>query len=779
MHRKITLLALILFILPGVIAGNYTNVGADDFLLERGTFNSATDPLTDVSIVSKSLTDSKLTPLVGDLDNDGTNEIVVLDDDDIRIYQGNTLTVIDSFDYGDSSINLVGNMILYDIDGDEFLEIVFPMEQIEQIAVLGFNGTIQNESYIDLTGLSNHDSSNLNSGEMVLNCRDTNECLLVYGRRKFDVTATSNGLISARGFNSTDLTTNTITLETTSSVISQTACLPKIRHIEVADLENDGSSEYVFNYMHYLGAGNDADTYTLYAIEQSGNTISTKSGFPVDDTSASGVNDPSGTVGCSGGEQVGQYFSPPISFNIDPNSPTQLEIMYARMNDVDQYDILDYNSDGSLLDTHPAGIDSGAGSLISNVFKATAIPNSDEYDICVIGFDDNAGEITMVCGSKSRSSGTFESFEYSVDVTGITPNYNVTQTYLNMNVISHATQQSNALTDGVDLTEVLNTYGVFRADFDTCDLLANCDMELLFLNGCGDSVNLAVDVENIDSTDLICMTDIQLTYIDDLLSNQPATITTATFDPCVIDSVVKVNETLKVSVTVTDGSQGSIETDLVNQIVTGYNDNPNQVVSTLENVSSGSLNTHFIFLNSTVTNGEIKIQGFDNGNPSTIDEITQAFTVGANGLSQGDSSCSLTLVTTESGESSLVASGLRETNDNNTVTQLTNQVSDIWGLGGDVVWIILMVIGSMVILGLPMFGENPREVGTIFTQGRHPFESSTTMVLTGFGIVIFNIGMLFLGFKIGTIGIGTILILVVLASLPIGLLIRKMIVPTA
>ena len=88
----------------------YTRFGGDDANFQEGNalFNSQ---LTDDAVTGvATLTNGYYMPFVADLDNDGVNEIIVNDNNDIKLFQGTTLTPLLSY-----NVNISGNQFIIQI----------------------------------------------------------------------------------------------------------------------------------------------------------------------------------------------------------------------------------------------------------------------------------------------------------------------------------------------------------------------------------------------------------------------------------------------------------------------------------------------------------------------------------------------------------------------------------------------------------------------------------------------------------------------------------------
>jgi hypothetical protein len=147
MKRKMMLFVAILllfvaillsFLLSVTASSDYPRIGGydSDFVTERSIFSENLDPLT-LPLTIRSFGDLKQTPLVADMNNDNLNEIIVVSDDDLYIYQGSELIFVDSYDIGTEEP--YSNFEMFDIDMDGFLEVIIGFETSEKIDYFGFN----------------------------------------------------------------------------------------------------------------------------------------------------------------------------------------------------------------------------------------------------------------------------------------------------------------------------------------------------------------------------------------------------------------------------------------------------------------------------------------------------------------------------------------------------------------------------------------------------------------------------------------------------------------
>jgi len=646
--RKILLIILMFIISSLSVFAVYQEAGnfSGDYIGGRGEFNENLDPLTEVSLKIRNINDGRLVPLVDDLDNDGTNEIVILDDDNIKIYQGNDLIFQTGFDLG--AEQRTSNMLLFDIDGDSLTEIIIGQEEDENIFILEYNGTsLNNQTMIDIAPLGAMLGGS-NSGEMLLKCGEANKCLMsttYQYRRGFGGSPLSNYLY-VTAFNSTGYgARNTLITGNTLNAF----CYPKVRNMEYEDYDLDGTSEFIFSAREMDGTtGDDGDHVYIFYIDINESLGANEDMSYVTITEPSELFDNGNSHFTCEDEKVGATFTNPLVYDLETDIGFETAVGYEYQDE--RYRIQVIESDGgydTLFDRYPALLDYGSGRIISNLFRSHTYPDDESKSVCITGFDDSNARITFLCGADNTGK-LFEAYEFFWDNPD---NYNVSDDYQLYNTISHAVQHSDALTEFEDLNEFMNSYGVFRVDVDNCvDIgfteIGNCDIERIFQNGVGDSALISDDAESQSLDDLIALSETQLVYLDDGLQNQPATIENINFNPCPTDTIIKQNETMDILVTVKDNNNVFLGFDKVNANITLYKGTHNELTDSAENITvsseTGEAVIQFTFvLNDTGVNREMEIQAYDSFDPSQIDTETILFSVGADGIEYGDINCDI------------------------------------------------------------------------------------------------------------------------------------------
>ncbi len=738
-------LFLMLLVIPVALADtSYNNSGSEnqDFLVGTGIFNQ--NLITSI-INSRSFgNDITNIPLVADLDNDGTNEIIITLGNRVRILNTDLVSI--------ASITLSAGSytvpVLSDIDNDGLTEIILANEEEASISILKYDGTnfLLNKSFA-----VSHDSITGTERGMI-GCNDGEDgtegikCLFVVALSNYGVGQRN---LTAVLFNATDIGLNITVQET--SLTNVDYCLPQIPVIAIADYDADGRDEFIYTFTIFSSGANEIlkifyvnDSFDLaYSNEQTG-------------TFNSGYNPvPSGDGSCddfSSTTNIGNFYTSPLVANV--NGETGLEVIVGLNNDAQDFRIHVFDVDGNELDRHPAFFEAD-GEIISNVMLANVFGDTGTIDYCVLGHDDDDEQINLLCGSQETGN-IVQSIEFKFNTDG---RYNVTKDFPKQNVISHMAQHSNLQVDiegegETDTTELMTSFGVFRMNDDTFNgSFFIKDLDLIYTNIIGDSACIQVDAQEQGSEEIICIQDNQIFFINDGVDNAPAEITEITFQPCVVDSIIKVNETLQVLVTVTDQNPSPLSQDTVSSNVSIYFGDTNQISSSVENTASGALHPHSFTLNKTITGGTIRIEGWDSENSDTRSVKTQTFTVGLNGIEFGDSTCTLAFVPEAEAEEIVTEADLTTDADDNAIINSVNAIIGLTGLGGTTLWLFFMMIGTILIWfeGIKVASGNAI-LGTV---------------------AIFNTLAMILGARLGILSAGLVVTVVVIGVVIIGVFLGK------
>ncbi len=557
---------------------------------------------------------------------------------------------------------------------------------------------------------------------MLIKCGAVDKCIIAYAE---DIGAGVPMRISVTSFNSTGLNSGETLLETQNGGF----CFPKIRSASYADYDNDGTKEFIISYKEFGTTGSE-DIYidyldvllnTTVVIEQ---TILEDAGTDVSDNTCLNTN-------------LGKLFTSPLVFDMDASPSNGFETAIGFMTDADKFKIHTWASDGNFLDDFPE-IEKGEGIIISNAMRATTFTDGDNRDICVVGYDNIDGEIDLLCGSLITSQSP-QSNEYTFDISDL---HNVTLAYGNWNVHASNAQHSTVLTSGINLNELVVSYGVFEIDQSGagCGLTGDCSMSLIFENPKPDSVVISVDAEKEGREDLLVMQTDRLWYLDDGFTNTGGNISRYITNPC-LDSTWRINTSVEIRVQVTD-----FDSDQVAAKTILYLDDANEQDSGwTTNQTSGTTFSFSFKANTTIGSGTLRMVGRDTGQPLQNTTLDVSFSVGANGVGFGECETDSGLLITE--EDIFTESEI-DRQDNALVTG-ARVISNLFGgIGESVVLLIIMLI---LVYG-------------IWTNGgeRAP--------VLAFGISLISIFiMLIIGAKLQIIGTGLVVSLILVVLLEIAL----------
>ncbi len=686
MFKKILILMLILVIIPFAYAKfNYSELGNFDGYYQQGTgfFNEnlGFDINTDGS--TRSLSDGKKTPLVQDLDGDGQNEIIVLDDFTLKIYQGIDLVLNGTYSIFGSS-GSYSNMIIYDIDDDGYQEIIIADMDTssEYLHIIEFNGSGQftNQTSFNYTSLDH----GLSQGQIVLKCADTNKCLMAYFSR--GIAGGGGNFMHSVSFNSTHLSPESANMmpEAGGGVIT---CFPLIPNMVYEDYDQDGISEYIISGYRIDGSPGSERVFIDYILAEN---ISVA---PVRELEISiNIGDWRGGEldSCLDSAQ-GRLVTNPLVF--DAETGGDLETIIGFMNDGDEFEMRSYDSAGNELDTYPELFDAD-GVLISNIIRTNVF---DSNSFCVLGFEAGENEIDLLCASMTTGE-TPQTREFKLDTDNL---WNTTGVYDNHYTLIHSAQHSTVTTDGSNIDEIISNYGVFRVDWDTTHTIqlgANIlSLEHIFVSPLINATYISVDYEKVGREDLIALQKNNIWYLDDDFSFSGAFISNYIINPC-IDATWKVSDanddniTRNVEVRITpedvDGNSVMARSSLY------YGKSFNQTSDWSNLASSGTIFVFSHVINETISSGTLRLETNDTSNPSEIDIIDLSISVSTSGVEQDDCITTVTPIVPPE-----PVPEPDPTIINNTITNSINDLKGVLNLNltNDIIWLLIMaVVGGML-----------------------------------------------------------------------------------
>jgi len=752
MRKFIGFLIVFILSISVVVASDYNETGQqnNEYVTGRGIFASL-DPNSDIDTFTKSVGTPRNTPLITDMDGDGTREVVIIDDDTLTIYSDVDLEFQTSHDFDRPGVTTLSNMVAFDIDDDGFTEVFFSRASRDVIDVFEYNGSQINYYNITLG------HTTFDDGDASIKCREAEDCMLAYSRRKDSSTISgvnSNELVAVF-FNSTVAGNGTqVDDHVGGGSDSGTFCFPHINTMALADYDGDGNDEYILSYVHITNTGEPARVEIAYMGVNSTNGITIEQ--KVENANFAKTifdTDTSGDTSCDDPTNYGKFFTPPLVYDAD-DSQANLETIITIMEDEDEFFMYEVKSDGNIHDTFPALL-SNDGVIVSNMFRMSNVFPDDGGDtFCVIGHDTIDEELELTCSSKNGDLSFFstETNTFRFDTTG---RNNVSTSFDNWHVVAHATQQSNALRDGTDPTEVINAYGIFEIN-DDCSVFGSCTMDLVFNNPQDEGFLVAADVDNFAANELILLTDSNLYVMSDRSINEPAQIAEVTYNPCIVNAAVKVNTTVQVTVTVNDGNDPNVLglDDVFATIQPYFGDvgGPNATFSA--NVTSGS-DIQFSFTPDQITSSSIlRIEGADTENPNTRDTIDQTYTIAAEGVEFGDTTCTQSFVTEEEDADAAALADLTDTSaTNNSVSNVLQEVKNVSGIGIDILFIVMLLLMCSYIW--------------INSKGH-----DTTMIFAMCSTIL--IGGLVVGVMLGILSFGIIVTILAVAIIMVAIVMRKM-----
>ena len=717
------IIALFLLFLPTFSsAGVYESVGNDQYVTGLGDWNTNAIDSSITGVVG--LSNPENMPMVSDLDNNDVNEIILLANDNLIIFADKELTVVDTYTIAPAP-NEYSNLEIFDIDGDGFKEIILAGASTKLIYIFKFNGTdiLLNTSF-DFTKISRDTIL-----APILSCYGVEDCAIVMTH-----VSEAPASIYASYFNSTNATNNAQYIHAFGS---GQLCQNRIKSLPNADIDGDGFGEYVITYTHI----NNNIYIATFSINSSGilvieNQEAISGAYP---------DDAFGT--CTGVTDTDDMVTPPLIAEVD-SLQGGLEILVGYQTDADHFKINVYAYDLTLdtncvdfeCDVFPwtgAGF-SADGVLISNVFLMDAFLDASEVrdDFCVLGYDVDDNLIDLVCGSKSTGDFT----KYKLFDVGVS--YDLADTRYNHNIIAHATDQTRTPNEGTkDLDEVSSSYGTLWLDYsdDDCNsVLPDCELQILWSSPIDDSVLYFIDYENISKTDVLSMTQSNLRYIDDGFTNSRGKIIEYCFNPNILDFTAKVNTTLWIDVTVND-----TDGDNVFAFSSIYNNLYNQ--TSIINFSSGGTYRFIYVLNETGTS-VLRLEGYDIVNPKNAGNTFDIpYSVASSGIENGDSVSCIVIDSTDGGGDTGDGTDEADSTDN----AIKNAIDDVTfgsNLGYGIIWLLIMAILGVGI-AISMKSDNIGIVAPI--------------------VIFVEMIALVIGVKLGFLGVGTVIVISLIAVVTI------------
>lgn len=715
MALSIVIFIIILYAPFSSALSEYTQTGSNNsyFSLGNGRFNDQFNAVFgSAGVTSALLNAGKGIPIVADLDNDGINEIIVLDGQTVKLFHNKELNPINSFTLTDfESADQVSNMISFDIDGDGKKNVIIASNTT--LYILNFTTGASTTTFTNRSSFNIHlGGQDVNGygagtsvgGEQLIACSDRNKCMLIQVSL---ISSGANTNMYATSFNVNKTGNYTKIAQGKSDTLY---CFPRIRDMQIQDYDSDGTKEFIFSYVEdNTGASKNENMIVDYLF------INMTAGIPVGNV----VNErrlnktlafDTLTSNCKGltidetGEHglIGRYISSPLVF--DAVIGGQLETVVALARSSNEYIMEVFDSSGNSIDTHPSQLLCPAcfkadGEILSNPVKMAAFSKnkaalSDKAtEYCVIGQRDDLNQLDLLCGSQVSDINFIDSAEFFFNYS----NYDIIKDYGTYTNILHAVKESTALVDGQNLDEILTPYGVLAiaTSVTLCPtqiaILNDYCINKIFTSPVDNAAMISVDAEKNGLEDFLALTSTNLYYIDDKFTNSPPVLTRFTVSPC-LDRTWKQNTSVQVSLTSAD-----VDGDKVSYRIIGYQGGTNEQDSGFSaNVSSGTAVTLSFKANTTIGAGILQLITTDvndfTGHISTTD---LTFSVSDTGAVLGDCTTVTTPTTpsvTGAGNLSLIPAA------NNLVVTGLGEINSFLGIGLIAIWLLIMVLGDVYLI---------------------------------------------------------------------------------
>lgn len=723
---------------------NYSTIGGNTnyFQGENSLFTSARQDVTDYQKDGVTISNPKAIPLVEDLDNDGINEIVALGGNTLRLYhyspQTNDLTQIDSYTLPSGTY---GVFELFDIDNDNYTEIITLTEETGAtdplISIVEYNGTdFYNQTSFN-AGLTICGSAT--NDHPYLKCGEANECFVAY--HQGDSGTCSFMRMYAYAFNSTQVY-NILKFREETSVggINYQVRTANVRNVQYIDYDGDLENEYIVTFGMFANQGSDTnDDLGIYYFGVNSTGVYLEDSIEEDDLydfEPTGANS--------------SYITNSLCYDFDVGGDP--ECVIAFMTSDDTFKMYMYDSSMSEINEFPE-LQTSDGIIISDMFLANAKGDGDR-SACVMGTNAEAtlkvGTFTytglplnILCGSLN-GYGLFnvETIEY----TAVSPyNLSWTENTIYSNIVHTIETDSTN-----DYDEVMTPYGVYKFTSSdgvisgaSCLIEGGCLMTREWIPPYTSGAWVPVDYSKNTRSDFVGFTTTNLYYLDDKFTNQYPEFVSYTFNPCLPEDTIKINETIEVTTSITDPEEDNITLIGILYADTTYE----QIVNYSGYYSSGTEFTIQFTANVSGT-GTLRLIAQDDVYNNTYNVTKDfPFSVASTGVSYGDSICTLYPEEEEDEEDTITDDEGQSVDDNLITSGSINLIETLnLGIGIKAFWIFIMIAGIFVI------------VSSVLSIGG----MSQIAVLSALTIsVLFLILMIILGFFFGIFGWGVIALLII------------------
>ena len=523
----------------------------------------------------------------------------------------------------------------------------------------------------------------------------------------------------------------------------------------VADFDSDGQDEY-FMTLYRMTTGDDYAYLVGYDLSSTQNlSVYYSATLTFDDNMGSPVDQPVTT-------KANPLITNPVYTDFDEYTFNSGQLVFGALVDYSGFKMYAYNPDGTQYDDYPE---------IGYFSPITSFPQAKQYAaldifkhprsdliVCALFHDNTSETLTVGCLDESQQEtiiGTGNYWEFSTEA-GVAPQ---PQTHAGLSMM------------GFDSGRVYTQerYGDSAAYGDTSsvDWILSSAAYGFFTITAGDSW----DEGTITFTESLGMTSATYAYyntttyetdtlysvltdgiylISDEESNrgcgQSYCIESVEFNPC-IDDVIRNGSYLQVVVTADDWEDDKVQARLqtyVGDATAGYDSNWSI------NFTSGTSKTFGTSLDTITTQSILRVSVRDAVNNESIQSIDYTFTVASQGIVWGQTECTKTYTTGETGGDEEVGGG-EDTAGGNAVNDAFDELTELTGFSSLMIWLVIMTT-----VAVAMF-----------------VYSKTFTGWTMFAIGLVELLITIIGISVGFVGYGLLIIIVLFMVVMLVPLMRR------
>lgn len=720
MNKRIPLFLIVFLVSIFSALSSYEHLGGNDRDFYGGTTYIGINNLSGYSATPSATTTITFPPLVADLDSDGENEVIVISHNSLYIYSSN-LILLDSLtsiknSFGDTYLYLSA-LDISDIDSDGYKEIILGSSAENGAgigmgaSILEFRGTSINQQFNFTEAGSGADD------ELYIETIGETGAFLT----SYSTVHAFNSALKIKFFNSTyNATSYQFVFEATGNDIY---CLPQ-SGMTIADYDNDGNYEWLVSVLHT--SDSTVEKAEIYIFQP----LTNLSVYSAEKTIIENLAEYSNSDSCIDSEREDLWITKPIIADIDGNPGN--EIIVGVKYDVNDFRILIFNNDGTLLDMYPNYLTGSAldGDYILNIYL------SDYYGtkqgVCMDIYDNSNSELNTICGTNFVSggiTGTNNDDSYSTSIS-----YNITANY---SLTSHSIRwgSNSGLYD-------LNAYGILKDNTDNT-------ITTSWQNPRGDSIMIPADVDEdgysdfaiYDKPTLYLYTTSPYNYGCNEQPESPfSCYETITIEPAITSSWCG-NTSPRVTVVFNDYDNSPMQAN-----VEFYEYDSNSQNTTWQGNFSDSESHTFMtdhqglaFITNKTGAYRVTIKIRDFFKPTQVNTITRSFTVAnIDSCARVEDGTQTTIGAPAEGDTAIVTPTDKT---NNIIKNGLDTFTDNFGIGTSILWLLITAAGAVIIF------LQVREIN--FKFGLLMLEVSGMTVLgyaLGFISFIYIVLMLIVGF---------------------------------